>query len=331
MKKILCTWSHAFSGIALLAIGLAAGPNAAAADGPIGKEAARALPIADMHFHIMPWMKIDELVRYMDRNNIRWTGGAGPVFGPGVNPRQRNGEAIAALGKRYLPFVGQGPWIGIKAKAGVGALENADNPAFREAFAQMNEFLASGSFMGIGEIFVNTAQSAANESVRMKIRADAPTLRAMLDLAAKYQRPLAVHAQWDADTVEQLHALAAHNRQGILLLSHCGVTTVASDMRAFFERNPNAWCDISYRSPPQLKGNGQARAMFDRGGLRGDWKQLIEDMPDRFLLGIDDVYDGWREYQEVVDTLRDNLLAELTRPTAEKVAYRNAVKMLKLE
>lgn len=319
-------------GMGLIAAPMAQLARAADLAPPIGKDAARKLPLADVHFHIMSWMKLPDLLQQMDRNNIRWAGGANPAIpGNATAIVQANKEASSLLGKRYLQFTGQGQWLTLKQQGGVAALENADGPAFRERLAIMDSQLASGVALGIGEIHVNSADTAPMELVRVRIRGDAPTLMAMLDLAARHQRPLAVHVQWDRDTVEQLARLAAHNRQGMLWLSHCGATASAEQLRAFLRDNPNVWCDISYRSPPQLRGNAQRNAIFDRSGLKSDWRQLIEDMPERFMLGIDDVEGGWSTWQEVVDTLREGLLASLTAETAERVAWKNARTLLRLD
>ena len=134
----------------------------------------------------------------MDRNNIRWAGGANPAIpGNAAAIAQINKEAASVLGRRYLLFTGQGQWLSLKQQSGVAALEAAESPAFRERLGLMESQLASGVAIGIGEIHVNSADTAPLEPVRIRIRADAPTLLAMLDLAAKHQRPLAVHAQWD--------------------------------------------------------------------------------------------------------------------------------------
>ncbi|MDO8279971.1 MAG: hypothetical protein Q7T63_17845, partial [Burkholderiaceae bacterium] len=88
-------------------------------------------------------------------------------------------------------------------------------------------------------------------------------------------------------------------------------------------------CDLSYRSPPQLRQRMMGRAIFDRSGVRSDWKQLIEDYPDRFMVGLDD-QDSWSDYDETVRNIRA-MLAELSPATAEKLAYRNAQSLFGLE
>jgi len=289
-----------------------------------GEEAAKTMPIADMHFHVMPFMTSGELGEHMDRNGIRWAGGAGGPDGP-----VRRAEMSGVFGKRYILYTGQSQWVGLKQSRGVAALEDAESPAFKNALERMEKELREGARV-IGEIHVNTTTSAANPLLLLKIRADAPTLKAMLDLAAKYKRPLNVHAQWDADTAVQLGHLADANAQGVLLLSHCGVNASASDIRTFFEKHPNVLCDLSFRSPPQVRPRNADRIAFTADSLRGEWKHLIEDFPERFMVGIDDVY-NWADYDSVANNIRAGLLANLSPVTAEKVAYKNAVRLFGLE
>lgn len=295
-----------------------------AADAVLGEEAAKTMPIADMHFHVMPFMTASELGEHMDRNGIRWAGGAGGPNGPA-----RKAEMLGALGKRFISYTGQSQWVNLKQSNGVGALEDADSPAFKKALQQMENELQEGARV-IGEIHVNTLSSAANNLLLHKIHADAPTLKAMLDLAAKYKRPLNVHAQWDADTAQQLGTLADYNPQGLLILSHCGVTASASDIRTFFEKHPNALCDLSFRSPPQVRARMSGRTAFTATSLLPEWKQLIEDYPERFMVGVDDVY-NWPDYDSVASNIRSGLLAHLSPATAEKVAHTNAERLFGLE
>ncbi len=308
----------------VVAIGLFCG-QAQAADAVLGPEAAKTIPIADALFHVMSFMDLAELGQYMDRNGIRWAGGGGAQ-----GRSARVAEAAAALGKRYIRGSGQGQWISLKRQGGTAALENADSPAFKTALEGMERVLRYEDVRVIGEIHVNTSTSAGNKDVHHKIRADAPTLRAMFDLAAKYKRPMNVHAQFDWDTARELATLAESNRNGRLILAHCGVDATASDIRAFFEKHPNAYCDLSYRTLPQVQRNPARLIFAQSSGLRRDWKKLIEDYPERFMTGVADPH-SWAEYEEVVRNIRFGLLANLSPATAEKVAYKNAQALFGLE
>ena len=284
-----------------------------------------ALPIIDAHFHVMPYMALDELQQAMDRHGIRTAGGAVALGAP-----QRNIDVANALGKRYLLSTGQGQWISLKIEGGVAALENAESPAFKSRLAAMERDLRDNDARVIGEIHVSTLNSAANERVYLKIKGDAPTLTAMFDLAGKYKRPMNVHAEWAGDTAQELLALAASNRDARLILAHCGVVASPADIREVFEKNANIACDLSYRSPPQLKPKTMSRMIFDNSRLDGDWKKLIEDFPDRFIVGIDDVQ-SWGDYEQTARNIRDGLLANLKAQTAEKLAWKNAQAWFGLE
>jgi predicted TIM-barrel fold metal-dependent hydrolase len=298
---------------------LAIATCAAAGDAP------NDLPIIDAHFHVMPYMDLAELQKAMDRNGIRAAGGANAIGGP-----QRTIEVVNTLGARYIRATGQGQWLSLKQDGGVAALENADGPAFKSRLSSMEADLRDNGARVIGEIHVSSLNSAANERVYHKIRGDAPTLKAMFDLAGKYKRALNVHAEWSGDTARELTALAASNREARLILSHCGVIASASDIRDVFEKNSNILCDLSFRSPPQLKPKIMNRMVFDNGRLRDDWKKLIEDFPDRFIVGIDDVF-NWADYEDTVRNIRTGLLANLKPDVAEKVAWKNAQALFGLE
>src|SRR4051812_25943286 len=107
-----------------------------AADAVLGPEAAKIIPIADGHFHLMGWMDARQLLEHMDRGGIRRAGGAGTVGGSGDNAA-RNVEVGTVLGSRYIRSTGQGYWLGLKRRGGMAALADAGSPAFQDALARI--------------------------------------------------------------------------------------------------------------------------------------------------------------------------------------------------
>jgi hypothetical protein len=79
-----------------------------------------------------------------------------------------------------------------------------------------------------------------------------------------------------------------------------------------------------------LQGRNAIHAAFDDRGIRGSWKNLIEDYPDRFIVGVDNVY-SWEGYENVIRSIRFGLLANVSPATAEKVAHKNAQAWFRLE
>ena len=313
-----------------LAAGLISGP-ARAADSVLGPEAAKAVPIVDAHFHVMVWMDVRELAGYMDRNGIRWAGGAGiggaRTPGAGI---AKFGEANAVLGSRYIRPTGTGPWLSLYHTVGAAALDDPGLPAVRERLAAIEAELRDRGARVIGEIHVNASTSSPEPMVQFKTRADSPALKAIFALAGRYKRPLNIHAQWDPDTAREVEQLAASDRGAQLILAHCGSTADAAAIRGVFERNANVACDLSARSAPPLQGRADRFAVFDERGIRGGWRQLIEDYPDRFAVGLD-IPQSWEEYDAIVRAIRLGLLAHLSPATAERIAYRNAQAWFGLE
>ena len=284
---------------------------------PIGPEAARALPFADAHVHVMPYMDPAQVLRTMDRLNIRWAGGALALGGPA-----RDAAVARVLGARYIRATGTSAWLRLRQRGGPQALESPESAEFQSLLREVEADLRDGNSRVIGELHVNAMQSAASPVLQYKIRADGAGLRALAALAAKYGRPLALHAQWDADTAAEFQRLAASNREARIILLHAGNIASAAQIRALLEAHPNVVCDLSYRSPPQLKGRILDRAIFD-GALREDWRALIEDHPGRFMAGIDDVQ-SWDDYEATLRNIRDGLLASLSPAAAERLSWRNA-------
>lgn len=293
--------------------------QARAAEALLGPKDAKTIPIVDAHFHVLPWMDLQELLEHMDRNGIRSAGGVGGG---------KHAEAVLALGSRYIRPTGMGYWLSLHRKLDVVAFEDPDTPEVREALSSIQVDLRDRGARAIGEIHVNALTSTQEPANRFKLRGDSPILRALLALAAKYKRPLNIHAQWDPDTAQELERLAATNRSARLVLAHCGSFATPTDIRGAFERNINLSCDLSARGVPPLKRT--TSAVFDERSILGDWRRLIEDYPDRFVVGLDTVH-SWKEYESILYAIRFGLLANLSPETAEKVAHKNAEAWFGLE
>ncbi|MBT0666013.1 amidohydrolase family protein [Geobacter pelophilus] len=313
LVRILNSWP-----MCVLAIGLSCG-QVFAADATLGPEGAKTIPIADSHVHVLKWMNAKTLLENMDLNSIRWCGGA-------WSPKQ--GEASSVLGDRYIGATGQRQFVALHDNLDTASFENPTSPQVKNALSSIEEDLRDKSTRVVGEIIVNALTSTRQPSYRFKLKADSPTLKALFELASKYKRPMNIHAQWDSDTAQEVERLAASNRNGQLILSHCGSTTTPSDIRSLFERNANVSCDLSARSMPPLKG--QKNAIFNDNGILGGWKKLIEDFPERFVVGLDTL-ENWEQYEDFLHKIRFGLLANLSPETAEKVAYKNAQALFQLK
>ena len=286
----------------------------------LGVEKAMELPISDAHFHVIPtFMEPDALLKAMDSQKIKWTGGAGYMA-----PDARMARFHKAMKQRLKLYGGQRESVNSYAKHGAAPFENPSHPAAEEMLSQIEAGLKDGRFKGIGELHVNTLNTAPMKpGLRRKLPVDSPTFKAVFDLARKYKVPVDIHIEWDSDTVEQLERILTAYPSVPVKLAHCGKTSTAGDIRTMMTKFANVYCDLSSR-PGIHQYHTPSVVIFKADGFQqDDWRKVIEDFSDRFTVGIDDV-ESWSEYETVVGIIRKGLLAHLSPETAEKVAYKNA-------
>ncbi len=311
-----------------------AGIAVAAAVGAIGLKTAHAgdMPIADMHCHLNPKSSPEILLRWMDAAGVKWcaTGVLGFKFGA----RKTRLKFAEVMGDRYIPFGGQSDLNAIYfTSQDVSAQNDAENPKFKKIFSLLKKDFEEGRIRGIGELFLNTSTINKNAKMRRKADINSPAMKALFALSNEHNGVITFHAEWDSDTVEQIDDLMSANPSARMILAHCGSNTRPKDVKPLFEKYPNFFCDLSARSVPKIPAKAfvhkPEQKIFGPDGIVPGWKDLIEKMPDRFLVGSD-VYDG-AKYAKAIKVIRKGFLGNLSPETAEKVAYKNAVKLFRLQ
>ena len=137
--------------------------------------------------------------------------------------------------------------------------------------------------------------------------ADLPVPRRMVALAR--QHGLVLHAHSDSDAIERILKQYPGAR---ILWAHSGFESVET-VRAMLAKHRNLWCDLAFRSE---HGSG--------GKVPAEWRALFTDFPDRFTVGTDTYTpERWHYVPEHAAWSRA-WLADLPRPLAERIAFRNA-------
>lgn len=301
---------------------------------------AAALPIADAHFHFMLFMTPAELGERMRKNNVKWVVSAGAIGDPRTrrSPWMRDAEVQESLGRRFVPAAGGAETYRAEKDEGTRFFTEPQSPRRAQVIVAMENLLKEGR-RGIVETFPNAETSSNDPMRRRRLPTNAPFFHELMRLSVAYKVPVPMHMQWHPESVRELGEMLAAYPAGVVVLSHCGKDTAAADVRKVLEQHPNVHCDLGFRSPPQALQESQRdprRTIFwgdgflRKAGIKEDWRALIEDFPDRFMVAIDDVH-SWDEYDEVVAAIRGGVLAQLTPAAAEKVAYRNAVRIFRLE
>ncbi|MBA2963265.1 MULTISPECIES: amidohydrolase family protein [Ramlibacter] len=300
--------------------------------------AAATLPLADVHFHLMTFMTPADLKARMEKHNIQWTISAGAFGIPDVaTPMERDAGAQQLLKDRYIPATGLYETYHAERKVGVRLYTDQPSPEREELLRSIEEQLAVQPRV-VAEMVPNAESSSVLPTFRRRIATDGPYYRQLLTVAKKQGRPVPMHMQFHRESVQQLSQLLQDQPDGIVLLSHCGKDSAAKDVRVMLEKHPNLYCDLSFRGAPLATAESRqdparlifwGKSLFQSAGMKPEWRQLVEDHPDRFMVGIDDVH-SWGIYDDTVTAIREGVLAQLTPATAEKVAFRNAVRLFRL-
>jgi len=298
----------------------------------------RTVPIVDAHFHLMLFMTPEDLLARMDRHKISTVISGGAIGSPQAGgPNLRDTNTHAKLGPRFIPAVGNGDLVAAERIEGPGMYSDPGSREAAAALARIREFLGRQPRV-IAETFPNAERSQKDPMMRRRVPVDGPVFQELMRLSAATQRPVLMHMEWHPESVQQLSRLLEQHPDGMVTLAHCGKTTRAADIRAFLQRHRNVVCDLAFRSWPQEEPDYKRfpeRTIFWSAGptwkawLDPQWKALIEDYPDRFMAAIDDTHD-WAQYDEVVRSIREGLLAQLSPPTMAKVAHENARRIFRL-
>jgi hypothetical protein len=272
------------------------------------------LPIVDMHFHPDAGWDIESLVRLMDELGVKLAvGGSGGT----------GGDALAfwrAHPDRFIPFAGQDAVRTLYAAEGTAATE------FRSArvvghVTRLAEQLDARCWVGIGELFVNTVASHRTGAMRMP--ADSALMRRLWEMSATYGVPLHVHMDADPASVAEMQRLLALNRSGTWIWAHSGWYLDPVLLREYLRVNPNLYAELSFRDEPR-----SFVSVSNGGRLREEWREVIEEMPERFLLGTDLLPPPTAaKYAELIVYWR-GIMQQLTPATAAKLAHENAERLL---
>ncbi len=231
------------------------------------------------------------------------------------------------FGDRFIAWAGQTSFNNAYYSGGMAGMLDPNDPTLMKLYEQSEKDLKDGVIVGIGEIFINNRTSSRKASFRRKGQVDAPGIRKFFDLVARYDGFLAFHMQADSDSMDQLGNLLTSNRKGRVVWNHCGTDSSASDVRSMLDKHPNLFCELSFRYPPV--NNNMSREIFNSGGINSNWRQLMEDHSDRFMVGTD-AHSG-EEFVSAIKTVRKGLLPDLKPDTARKIAYQNAQKLFGLK
>lgn len=168
------------------------------------------------------------------------------------------------------------------------------------SFDLIEQEFKRGYYRGIGEFHLY-GKAAFN-----------PWVKKVVDFAVAHD--LYLHAHCDE---EALLILYEHNPRAKIIWAHTGFSVPAARVAQLLETYPALWGELSYRSGITQGG----------GKLSPEWRDLIAQHSDRFLLGSDTwINERWASYADIMSEYRA-WLAQLPQAQAQRIASGNAARL----
>ena len=290
---------------------------------------AEKVPIADVHRHVQRWVSREQLKQQMQEQNVGWSGAVGAPFGP-----WDTAPYAKLLGKKYIATAGQVELSGIYAQHGASGLTDINLDPYQTLLQRSDKLFADGRIKGFGELILNNQTSNPLVSFRRKVNIDSAPIEAMFKIAAKHKGFVQIHSEDDADSVDQIKTLAVKYLNVAIILSHCLLTGNVELVKSLLNQHPNLYCEMSARSKshyPNIDNEKiRTRVIYGEDFARDEWIKLIDSLPTRFMVGTD-TYNPNVNFEQNIAEIRKGLLARLQPASIELVAYKNAVRVMRLD
>lgn len=299
--------------------------------------------IADVHFHLVDFLQrsdgIEAAVRAMDRTGVE----RAAISGMPVVKKWNAADPRRPL--YYLEDDAPAYWYSatdVLVARAVESLSEDDRARFHpficgfngtdmnavDHIKRMIEWYP-GLWHGIGEVMGRHDDLTAL-TYGETARADHPALDIVYDFAAENDLPVLVHQNISSVRIREplyLHemenAVRDHPKTRFIW-AHCGISrrievpTLTQEIRRMLRTYPNLWADLSW-------------VVFEEyicpdGVPSPDWVAMLNEFPDRFIIGSDKV----AKFDNLEDEIwKYNVLLDALEPaTASKIAHENFIDIL---
>jgi len=278
----------------------------------VNVELARQIPIADIHMHLYGGKDANFYVKRMTENNVQWAGAVGG--GPKDSPL----NIKTAIGQKYIAALGQTEFFAVLLSAGEKGLYDLKNPIFQSLFDQAEQGFRAGTVRGFGEIHINNVSPFSPSRGQRKIDLTSPVVLKMFEISQKYDGFVQIHTMSNSG-FDQLLSVSAKYPRVRLILAHCLPGATADEIADLFKKRSNLFCDLSATGPIHRN-----QRVYSVAGPKGNWVDLIDRYPTRFMVGTDPCCGLDDQYSALISEIREHLLPYLKDPTLRAVANGNA-------
>jgi len=286
------------------------------------RDAPPMIPIIDAHSQADQYVELEEIIRLMDKGGVSRT-------------------ILAARGKlkwkKLVAFAARYPNRITAAVRTKGGIYRRNHPRY---YKRLNKQLAMPQFGAMAEVIMwhaekgNPLRPKAPEAV---VHPDDERVQVALTAAIERGWPFVAHIEFsaagsDSDLfMEKFEVQLRQHTNHPFVLIHMGQLE-ANEVRQLIETHRNVYFLTSHCNPITVEGSRQPWVnLFDGGTLSSEWKNLMTQHPDRFILGFDNVWAAhWGSYYLDQVVLWRKVLRELPLEVAHAVAHRNAEHLWRL-
>ena len=267
------------------------------------------IPFADAHVHLndLP-MQLALMERFGVSHAVVFWGG-----------RSSNDSVLEAARRhpgRLIPFASISP-----ERTAYRPLWEADSP---QLLQQLDALLATGAFKGIGEISaVHFPSEGFGETDFDPL---GPMVTGILELARKHRVPVMLHVE--LTRMEAFGRLLERYRDVTVIWAHGGYTPLFL-ARRLLQAHPNLVYELSARTWPRHPRSPEYTLLRDGQAVWPQWLQLVEQMPERFLVGTDASHRSLASEEMKHRSVQD-FLRQLSPRARELVGTRNLLRLLGL-
>jgi Amidohydrolase len=286
------------------------------------------LPIIDVEYHHGK-IEIDRLIDKMDKNGVALT-----WLGPNKLYESKESLRLNALyPDRVVPTTVHGDdqsWHGTGMSRDKGFLDD------------LTKDIRSGKYFVMGEFEARHYPSSTNNR-DVHTPVDSENMQLVFQLSSETGIPFLLHHEAEDELLPELERMLAKYPKAKVIWCHVGRNRnpstwkrfrTAEAVREFLTKYPNLYFNFLASKPGhKYPGTGYVEGiMYDvtSGGasLNSEWKKVIEEFPNRFVLGSDINTKRFDNYDRVFETYRTVILQSVRRDVAEKIAYKNAWKLM---
>ncbi len=272
-----------------------------------------------------------------------------PMPGPSFSETFETGipQAVLLYPDRFA-YVGGGSSLNPLLQKAVR--EGAVTEALRTEFTETAQGILENGAVGFGEIAVLHLSMSGSHPYEVA-PADHELLLLLADIAAENDVPIDIHMDLVVDAMEtpdffmtnseknpatleanlaSFERLLAHNTNAKIVWAHVGSDTTEvlthDIVRDLLENYPNFYAQLRLSGSPSH--TNQVLSRGSSGTLSEDWRLLIEEYPDHFIIGSDTFFGS--EEESRTQTAGPIFLSQLSEETAQKVGCENVVALYNL-